>query len=60
MQVLIADDHAIVRRGVREILEEAPLAISVEETSSASETLNAIRKKTYDIVLLDIDRKSVV
>jgi two-component system invasion response regulator UvrY len=54
MKVLIADDHAIVRRGVREILEEAPLGIAVDETSTASATLKAIRDKAYEIVLLDI------
>jgi DNA-binding NarL/FixJ family response regulator len=54
MKVLIADDHAVVRRGVREILEDAPLGLFVEETSSASETLKAVRDNAYDIVLLDI------
>ena len=54
MRVLIADDHAIVRRGVREILEDAPLGLSVEEVASAAETLKAVRDNTYDIVLLDI------
>jgi DNA-binding NarL/FixJ family response regulator len=52
--MLIADDHAIVRRGVREILEEAPLGLTVNETGSASETLKAIQDNVYDIVLLDI------
>jgi len=54
MRMLIADDHAIVRRGVREILEEAPLGLTVNETGSASETLKAIQDNVYDIVLLDI------
>ncbi len=54
MTVLIADDHAVVRRGVREILEEALLGIAVDEAGSASETLKAVRDKAYDIVLLDI------
>jgi two-component system invasion response regulator UvrY len=54
MKVLIADDHAIMRRGVREILEEAPLGLCVDEAGSADETLKAVRNKTYDIVLLDI------
>ena len=31
MRILIADDHAIVRRGGREILEETPLSLSVDE-----------------------------
>jgi len=54
MRVLVADDHAIVRRGVREILEEAPLGLTVNEAGSAAETLKAIRDNTYDIILLDI------
>ena len=54
MKVLIADDHAIVRRGVREILEEAPLGLFVDEAGSAAETLKAVRDNAYDIVLLDI------
>jgi DNA-binding NarL/FixJ family response regulator len=54
MKVLIADDHAIVRRGVREILEEAPLGLCVDEARSAAETLIAVRDNAYDIILLDI------
>ena len=54
MKVLIADDHAVVRRGVREILEEAPLGLAVDEAGSAGETLKAVRDNAYDIVLLDI------
>ncbi len=54
MRVLVADDHAIVRRGVREILEEAPLGLCVKEASSAAETLKAVGDNTYDIILLDI------
>jgi two-component system invasion response regulator UvrY len=54
MKVLIADDHAVVRRGVREILEEAPLGLFVDEAGSAGETLRAVRDNAYDIVLLDI------
>jgi DNA-binding NarL/FixJ family response regulator len=54
MKILIADDHAVVRRGVREILEEAPLGLAVDEAGSAGETLKAVRDNTYDIVLLDI------
>ena len=54
MKILIADDHALMRRGVREILEEAPLGLLVEEASSAGEALKAAKDNTYDIVLLDI------
>jgi DNA-binding NarL/FixJ family response regulator len=54
MKVLIADDHAVVRRGVREIIEEARLDLEVDEASSASKTMKAVRENAYDIVLLDI------
>jgi two-component system, NarL family, invasion response regulator UvrY len=54
MKVLIADDHGLLRRGVREILEDAPLSLEVEEAGSASETLKAVKDAAYDIVLLDI------
>jgi two-component system invasion response regulator UvrY len=54
MRVLIADDHSVVRRGVREILEEALLNLEVHEASSASETLKVVREDVFDIVLLDI------
>jgi two-component system invasion response regulator UvrY len=54
MKVLIADDHAVVRRGVREIIEEARLDFEVDEANSASETMKVVRENAYDIVLLDI------
>ena len=54
IRVLIADDHALLRRGVREILEEAGMNIIVSEASSAAEALKAVLHQAYDIALLDI------
>ena len=54
MNVLIADDHAIVRRGVREILEEGWPGLGVDEAGSAGEALKAVQHNDYDLVLLDI------
>jgi two-component system, NarL family, invasion response regulator UvrY len=54
MKILIADDHAVVRRGVREILEDAIPGLFMVEASSAGEALKAIKETAYDIVLLDI------
>jgi two-component system, NarL family, invasion response regulator UvrY len=54
IRVLIADDHALLRRGVREILEEGGVEIEVDEVSSAAEALKAILHNSYDIALLDI------
>ena len=54
IHVLIADDHALLRRGVREILEEGGLNVLVSEASSATEALRAVLHHAYDIALLDI------
>jgi two-component system invasion response regulator UvrY len=52
--ILIADDHPIVRRGLKQILEETQLVLSVEEASTGEEALEKVRKGKFDIVLLDI------
>ncbi len=54
IRVLIADDHAVVRRGLRQILQELPGVDVVDEAASGQETLASIRKGSYDLVLLDI------
>ena len=59
-RVLIADDHAVVRAGYRQFLETEPSITEIGEASTGNETLNALRKKTWDLLLMDIniDRKS--
>ncbi|MDH7503102.1 MAG: response regulator transcription factor [Verrucomicrobiota bacterium] len=54
MKVLIADDHAVVRRGLREILEDNFEEPIVGEAASTAETMDAIRREHWDIVLLDV------
>jgi DNA-binding NarL/FixJ family response regulator len=54
IRVLVADDHAVVRRGVVQILAESPHIVVAGEASCGSEVLRAIRENDYDIVLLDI------
>jgi len=55
MHTLIVDDHAIVRRGLRQILEEADdLQPTFVEASSCQEALNCLAATTCDLVLLDI------
>jgi two-component system invasion response regulator UvrY len=54
IKILVADDHAVVREGIKHICSEFPQAISVSEASKGAEVMEEIRKKDYDLVLLDI------
>lgn len=54
MKFLIIDDHAIVRKGLSQLLkEEFPLA-GVEEVSDANDVFERIRSCIWDVILLDI------
>ena len=50
----MVDDHAIVREGLRRIIEEKEEMKIVSEAATGEEALNLISKETFDIVLLDI------
>jgi DNA-binding NarL/FixJ family response regulator len=54
IKILIADDHAVVRKGVRHILSELPDDVTVNEAGDSYEVIDNIRKNDYDLVLLDI------
>jgi len=54
IRVWIADDHRIVRRGIRQILEETGEIVVAGEAGSKTEVLHAIREHDFDILLLDI------
>jgi two-component system, NarL family, invasion response regulator UvrY len=52
-KIIIADDHAVVRKGVRQILaEEADLKV-VGEAANFEETLRAVRDLDWDVLILD-------
>ncbi len=54
MKFLIADDHAIVRRGLTQILcEEFPSA-KIKEVANSNEALDEVRRENWDVILLDI------
>lgn len=54
MRFLIVDDHAVVRRGLKEILQEQFAEAEFGEAGNAVEALKNIRKEFWDIVVLDI------
>jgi two-component system, NarL family, invasion response regulator UvrY len=55
MKVLIADDHEVVRQGVRQILTEEFGKVSFGEAANAAELLTRVGKEKWDLVLLDIN-----
>jgi two-component system, NarL family, invasion response regulator UvrY len=54
MRVLIADDHAVFRRGLKETLAEAFPKVTFGEASTAQETLDHARRQDWDVAILDI------
>ena len=54
-RVLIADDHAMIRAGLRRWLEQDRSVEAVAEASSGAETLQQLRDGSWDLVVLDIN-----
>ncbi|MDA8431392.1 MAG: response regulator transcription factor [Nitrospiraceae bacterium] len=54
IRILIADDHRIVREGLKQILAETPDMIVMDEASNGQEVLGKIWENDFDVVLLDI------
>lgn len=55
IRLILADDHAIVRRGLKQILALEPDITVVGEAGCGEELLEALKKIACDIVLLDIN-----
>lgn len=54
-EILIVDDHLVVRTGVSIILEEKLKNITISTTDNYNETLNILQKKKFDLIILDIN-----
>lgn len=55
VRVLIADDHAVVRAGLRQFLEEDPGIGEIGEASTGREVLESLRAGRWDLLILDIN-----
>jgi DNA-binding NarL/FixJ family response regulator len=53
-RVLLADDHTLVRAGVRRILEAEPGLEVVDEVADGDAALAALREKGADVLVLDL------
>jgi DNA-binding NarL/FixJ family response regulator len=54
MRVLIVDDHAVFRRGLKETLAEAFSRVTFGEAKTAQEAVEHVRRQDWDVVILDI------
>ncbi|MGN6578575.1 MAG: response regulator [Bordetella sp.] len=54
LDVLLVDDHAVVRSGVRLMLGDAPDIHVTGEAASASQAISLVEKQHFDVALVDI------
>lgn len=55
IQILIADDHPIVRDGLRAVLSTQPDFVIIGEAGSGRETLDQVRRLQPDVLLMDLE-----
>ena len=53
-KVLIADDHPIVREGLKQIVAEATDIVITGEASHGNDVLDEVRTSQYNVVVLDL------
>jgi two-component system invasion response regulator UvrY len=54
MNILIADDHAIVRKGLIGLLREGYPQVSIFEAVNSNEAIEMSRENSFDVILMDI------
>jgi two-component system invasion response regulator UvrY len=54
MKILIADDHAVLRKGLRQILAEALPDAEIDEAGTTSDALEQLSRQSWDVLVLDI------
>ena len=54
IRIIIADDHPIVRAGMKQIISEASDLVVADEASDGHKLLSKIREENFDVVILDI------
>lgn len=54
MRVLIADDHEVTRRGLRDILADGFGEVDISEADNGESILAQVRGNSFDLILLDI------
>jgi DNA-binding NarL/FixJ family response regulator len=58
-RIILADDHTLVRQGIKKILDENPGLEVIEEVADGQEAVNLLKKSQPDLVILDIQMPSM-
>jgi DNA-binding NarL/FixJ family response regulator len=54
IRVLVADDHTIIRDGLKQILADTPDLVVAGEAANGNEALEQVRDGTWDVLVLDV------
>ena len=54
VKILVIDDHEVVRRGVKQILEENFLYVEVGEADTSQKGIAAVQQEPWDLAIVDI------
>ena len=54
IKILVVDDHALIRKGLKQLLEDSPDIQVTGEAETGMQAINMMRKNHFDLVLLDI------
>ena len=54
ISILVVDDHALIRKGLKMLLEENSDFVVTGEAETGNQAINMVREQHYDLVLLDI------
>ncbi|HUW75041.1 MAG TPA: response regulator transcription factor, partial [Gallionella sp.] len=52
--ILVVDDHALIRKGLKILIEECPECKVNGEADTGTQAIRMLREQHFDLVLLDI------
>ena len=59
IKVLMVDDHAIVREGIKRIVNDTTGIKIIREASTGEEAIKIVKKENFDVILLDISMPGI-
>ncbi|MDO8349870.1 MAG: response regulator transcription factor [Gallionella sp.] len=55
INILVVDDHALIRKGLKQLLEDSPDLKITGEAATGIQAINMVRAQHFDLMLLDIN-----